>query len=202
MNVDCKLIEGVERIAYESTRKRLALPDSATTFQIVQCGMPFGEIATRFHTKSPISSSLLEFYQRIGTHLDSEGELLDIVAVLMHRIHLKHDILTRHTMHRLLIGCMALATKMFFDEYWSLPEVARCCGVSVTEATLLEMEAWKALECRVLVTNTDIRIVRKALQKTTRIPSCNPTYRQTQLQFLSVTPTGSNSQSCPCCTVA
>lgn len=98
---------------------------------------------SRFHSQSPPQISVLLYLQRIFKYTNTEASLFLLLLLYGERLsqitHGKFK-LNALTVHRFLISCVTVATKMHCDTYFTNTIYAKIGGISVQELNLLELD--------------------------------------------------------------
>lgn len=113
---------------------------------------------SRFHSQSIPPISVLDYLERLQRYIKLSSPAILVIMLYLNRIcHAPTSIcLSRFTIHRLLLSCAAISTKVMTDYLCSNKLHARAGGVRPGELTFLEVDLLQALSWDVIPRDDDL----------------------------------------------
>jgi hypothetical protein len=113
---------------------------------------------SRFHSKSVPPISIFEYLESLWKCIRLSSPALLTLLLYMRRLsHIPSPVsLSYLTIHRLLLSCAAISTKILTDQFCSNKSHARAGGIRPEELTVLEVELLQALSWDVVPRNEDL----------------------------------------------
>lgn len=107
---------------------------------------------TMFHALTVPTMSLLAYLERIVEHANCTIDVLIFAMIYMDRLNIIHPkIFNSHSMHRIVLTSVMLASKFLDDLHLDNESFAKCGGVSNKEINDLEVELLFVLEFELAV---------------------------------------------------
>ncbi|KAH3763558.1 hypothetical protein Pelo_4595 [Pelomyxa schiedti] len=136
-----------------------------------------------FYVKRVPDISLKQLLMRWTEHWGVPQEALPLACLYIERLRatssaMTHSkttfLLTRHTVHKCLVACVCVATKVLVDDFGRHSAIAMSCGIRPRTLTLLEMEVMQLLDYNLFVDEQEFWAMRsRILQESSQpLPVC------------------------------